>query len=130
MTQAAVPVENIVWIKKGEGIRASGMIPQAAEFFQDHFPAFPVLPGVLALDILKQTAEMYLREELGQAARFSLLSVRNVRFSAYLKPGSRWESELKLISGEARDVTEWTARLFYEDRPAVSARLVMKKNPA
>ena len=54
-------IEKVDWLKKGEGIAAQGTVPQSAEFFQDHFPDFPVLPGVLMLEILKQTAETYLQ---------------------------------------------------------------------
>ena len=62
-------IERVLWVKEGEGIAACGRIPKESEFFKDHFPGFPVLPGVLALEMLKQTAERYLeslKDSLGQ----------------------------------------------------------------
>ena len=116
--------EKILWVRQGEGAAASGNVPSEAPVFQDHFPEFPVLPGVLSLEILKKTAEVYLRE-FRPGKKYSVREVRNVKFSSYLKPGDAWESQAKVIS-ETQDQTEWDMRLLHQNRAAVSARMILK----
>ena len=94
-------VDKILWMKEGEGITACGRIPHDSEFFQDHFPEFPVLPGVLALEMLKQTAEKYLSALPGGAGQhFFLKQIRATRFTKYLRPGDEWESRLTLLQAQ------------------------------
>lgn len=112
--------EKILWNRAGEGIAASGKVPASAEFFQDHFPAFPVLPGVLSLDILKKTAEVY----LGKKCR--VLKAANVKFSSYLKPGDDWESQLKLAAHNGAD-SEWDAKLTHQNKTAASAKIFLRE---
>lgn len=118
-------VEKILWREKGAGVAASGKIPQDAEFFKDHFPGFPVLPGVLALEMLKQTAECYLREEKKKAV-FAITKVRGVKFSDFLKPGDRWESRLELVSEQEAE-TQWRGVLLHDGKKAVSANFHLKE---
>lgn len=143
-------VEKVLWIKHGQGIAAAGHIPKESEFFKDHFPDFPILPGVLALEMLKQTAECYLRAEAHQVPRplavpeqpvparagdeshgrhFFLKQIRATRFSIYLKPGDKWESQLELVS-EANGETHWNARLLHKGQTAVTAQLTLAESHA
>lgn len=120
-------VEKVLWIKEGEGITACGRIPHDSEFFRDHFPEFPVLPGVLALEMLKQTAEKYLAS-LSDASgqHFFLKQIRATRFTKYLRPGDEWESRLTLLQS-SEDETTWDAKLYYHGDVAVSAKLTLAK---
>lgn len=123
-------IESVVSCRKGEGIVAKGRIPEGSEFFQDHFPGFPVLPGVLALEMLKQTAESYLQAEgSSHSEKFFLKHIRATKFHTYLKPGDEWESRLELMSTQA-DETHWNARLFHQGKVAVSAHLVLAPSHA
>jgi len=125
MTQLAI--EKILWIKEGAGVSACGRIPEDSEFFQDHFPGFPVLPGVLALEMLKQTAERYLASlPGGEGQHYFLKQIRATRFSKYLRPGDEWESRLMLMQSEGEE-TIWDAKLFYHGEVAVSAKLTLAK---
>lgn len=123
----ALAIEKILWMKEGEGITACGRIPDDSEFFQDHFPEFPVLPGVLALEMLKQTAEKYLAGLPGGAGHhFFLKQIRATRFTKYLKPGDEWESRLVLLQS-TDDETVWDAKLYHHGDVAVSAKLLLAR---
>ena len=125
MTKLAI--EKILWIKEGEGITACGRIPEDSEFFKDHFPGFPVLPGVLALEMLKQTAERYLESVPGSEGRhYFLKQIRATRFTKYLRPGDEWESRLTLTQTVGEETT-WDAKLFFKGEVAVSAKLTLAK---
>lgn len=121
----SLSIAKILSIEPGKGIRAAGHIPEKSEFFQDHFPDFPVLPGVLALEMLKQTAEAYLESQsVKEKSHYYLKQIRGTRFLNYLKPGDEWESELRLISQSGTETT-WSGKLFYLGKMAVSAELVL-----
>jgi len=123
----ALSIEKVLWVREGEGVAAVGRIPADSEFFQDHFPAFPVLPGVLALEMLKQTAECYLASLPGGAGQhYFLKQIRATRFTKYLRPGDEWESRLTIL-GSAAEETTWDAKLFHRGDVAVSAKLTLAK---
>ena len=113
-----LPVEKV--FRKGGAVTASGRIPADAEFFQDHFPDFPVLPGVVALDLLKQTIEQ------ASGKKINLMGFKNVKFSSYLKPGDEWES-LAEISATRENETEWAGKILHQGRPAVTAKLIFNE---
>ena len=90
-----------------------------------------MLPGVLALEMLKQTAERYLASlSSGAGQHYFLKQIRATRFTKYLRPGDEWESRLilKQTSGEE---TIWDAKLYHRGEVAVSAKLTLAqvKNP-
>jgi 3-hydroxyacyl-[acyl-carrier-protein] dehydratase len=123
----ALAIEKVLWVKEGEGITACGRIPADSEFFKDHFPGFPVLPGVLALEMLKQTAERYLESIQGSVGQhYFLKQIRATRFTKYLRPGDEWESRLVLMQTVGEETT-WDAKLYYHGEVAVSAKLVLAK---
>ena len=124
---STVSIEKVLWMKEGEGITACGRIPHDSEFFHDHFPEFPVLPGVLALEMLKQTAEKYLAALPGEIGHhFFLKQVRATRFTKYLRPGDEWESRLTLLQSTGEE-TAWDAKLYHHGDVAVSAKLTLAK---
>ncbi len=120
-------IDKVLWLKEDEGITACGRIPEDSEFFQDHFPGFPVLPGVLALEMLKQTAERYLESMSGsEGQHYFLKQIRATRFMKYLRPGDEWESRLVLAQTVGEETT-WDAKLFFKGEAAVSAKLTLAK---
>lgn len=106
-------------------ISAKGAVPQEAEYFQDHFPRFPVLPGVLALEILKRTAEDFLKEKEGASSRWKLTNLKGVRFSNYLRPGDPWEATLECLNHEKGRAT-LKGSLTSAGRQAAQAQLVLE----
>ena len=122
---SSLNLEKVLWFEEGQGIRTSGRIPLEAEFFKDHFPDFPVLPGVLALGLLKKTAERYFQEAGYNPSDFRLRleRVEQARFSQYLKPGDRWESHLKILSHDQNHF-EWDAQLVHEGKRTAAAKIV------
>ena len=119
-------IEEVLWVKPGEGIAATGHIPQDAEFFKDHFPGFPVLPGVLALEMLRISAEFYFRSQGIEDAALRMRRLSAVRFSKYLQPGDTWQSELLLKPGAEAPLSLWAGRLFCHGEVAVTARLELE----
>ncbi len=61
-------------------------------FFQGHFPQRPVMPGVLIIEAMAQTAAVLVVHTLGRAAEGKLvyfMTVENARFRRPVMPGDQ-----------------------------------------
>jgi UDP-3-O-[3-hydroxymyristoyl] N-acetylglucosamine deacetylase/3-hydroxyacyl-[acyl-carrier-protein] dehydratase len=60
------------------------------QFFQGHYPSYPVMPGVLLLEALAQTAGVLLLRRLEHAGRVALLiSMDGVKLRRPVRPGDQ-----------------------------------------
>lgn len=71
----------------------------AEEYLQDHFPTFPVLPGVFMLESMVQAA----RALVGTPAhpRPVLGQVRALKYGHFVKPGDTLRVEIELVGTPA-----------------------------
>lgn len=69
-------------------------VSSAEEYLQDHFPRFPVLPGVFMLEAMVQAARELLRNEGGP--RMVLGEVRGVKYGNFVKPGDTLRVEVSV----------------------------------
>ncbi len=86
------------------GVRAVGIknVTQNEPFFEGHFPAYPVMPGVLIVEAMAQVGAvgvMALEEYRGKLALFA--GIDGVRFRRQVIPGDvlRMEVELSRLKG-------------------------------
>ena len=83
-------IDKVVDVVAGE--RAIGIknVTINEGFFQGHFPTRPVMPGVLIIEAMAQTAAVLVVHTLGAAAQGKLvyfMSVDNARFRRPVVPG-------------------------------------------
>jgi len=96
-------VDRIERIEAGKRIVAVKALSLAEEYLADHFPVFPVMPGVLMLESLVQAAAWLIRIEQDFCKSMIVLSrARNVRYANFVLPGSllRVEAELLGVDGD------------------------------
>lgn len=87
-----VLIDNIKELVTGQQITAVKSVSLAEEYLGDHFPAFPVLPGVLLLEGLVESATWLVREKQNFANSMVLLeSVKNVKYKSFAAPGMQIE---------------------------------------
>lgn len=76
-------------------------------FLADHFPTFPVLPGVLMIEALVQTARCLVDHTLSREGldgrRYALGSVRALKFGSFVKPGQTLWVEVALNAREDQE---------------------------
>ncbi len=73
-------------------------VTSAEEYLADHFPSFPVLPGVMMLETLVQAGRKLLAEAAGHQP-LVLAQVRNIRYGNMVRPGEALTVEVT-CSGE------------------------------
>ncbi|MCC6581637.1 MAG: beta-hydroxyacyl-ACP dehydratase [Phycisphaeraceae bacterium] len=74
----------------------------AEEYLADHFPGFPVLPGVMMLEAMVQAARKLLAHRgVTGASRAVVTEVRNVKYGNMVRPGQTLTVEVEL--GKPRD---------------------------
>ncbi len=63
-------------------------VTASEEYLADHFPGFPVLPGVMMLEALAQAARLFVAGQENPATRpLVVTQVRNVRYGNMVRPG-------------------------------------------
>jgi 3-hydroxyacyl-[acyl-carrier-protein] dehydratase len=84
-----------------ETLRAVKVLTSAEEYLADHFPSFPVMPGVLMLESLVQAARTLVAETEGPPEMPLVVSeVRNLRYGHMVRPGQSLEVEVSLRKRE------------------------------
>jgi 3-hydroxyacyl-[acyl-carrier-protein] dehydratase len=72
-----------------ERIVAVKFVSLAEEYLADHFPTFPVLPGVMMLEALTQAAAWLLHRRSGFEKSMAVLKeARNVKYGNFVTPGN------------------------------------------
>ncbi len=85
-------IDKVVSLENGKQIKAVKSVSLAEEYLADHFPTFPVLPGVLMLEGLIESASWLVRQTENFAHSMILLEqARNVKYKSFLAPGSQIE---------------------------------------
>ena len=71
------------------------------EYLQDHFPGFPILPGVFMLEAMVQAARACEEARAPRAAPWVLGQVRALKYGAMVRPGATMRIEV--TRGKADD---------------------------
>ena len=87
-------IDTILEISPGR-IVALKQVSLAEEYLADHFPSFPVLPGVMMIEAMVQAAREMLIG-LGAAEPLVLGEVKALKFGNMVRPGEALEVEITL----------------------------------
>jgi 3-hydroxyacyl-[acyl-carrier-protein] dehydratase len=82
----------------GDTIVAVKNVSLAEEYLADHFPTFPVLPGVMMLEVAVQSASWLLHHKTGFAKSMAVLKeARNVKYGHFVAPGNSLRMNVQLL---------------------------------
>jgi 3-hydroxyacyl-[acyl-carrier-protein] dehydratase len=85
-------IDRVVDVTPGEGATGIKNVSIDEFFFQGHFPQRPVMPGVLIIEAMAQTAAVLVVHTLGPDSEGKLvyfMSVDSARFRRPVVPGDR-----------------------------------------
>ncbi len=91
-------IDRIVDLQPGARITAVKSLTLAEDYLQDHFPRFPIMPGVLMLESMYQAAAWLVRATDGFAhSVVSMAEANNVKFSDFVEPGQTLQITAELL---------------------------------
>lgn len=129
-------VDRILSLEAGTSIATVKNLSLAEEYLADHFPGFPVMPGVLMVESLVQASAWLMRHtEDFRYSTILLQEARAAKFNSFVSPGQALHVT---ASVHKRGDGEWVLKAAgsVEGRSTVSARLTLRqfnladRNPA
>jgi 3-hydroxyacyl-[acyl-carrier-protein] dehydratase len=98
----------------------------AEEYLADHFPEFPVLPGVFMLEAATQAASWLVRLSENYAhSMISLQEARSVKFTDFVSPGQTLRMTVEQLKRED-SLVSFKFQGDVEGRVCVSGRLTLE----
>jgi 3-hydroxyacyl-[acyl-carrier-protein] dehydratase len=86
----------------GRFLRGCKFLALGEEYLADHFPRFPVMPGVLMLQSLVEAGAWLWRATTGYRHTVVVLrEVKNVKYGSFMAPGRRMDVAVDLVKAEA-----------------------------
>ncbi len=118
-------LDRINTLEKGQSISAVKCLSLSEEYLADHFPRFPVMPGVLMLESMFQ-ASMWLVRATNNFRHSSVVlkETKSLKFQGFVQPGDSLEifAEIKSIK---ESLTSLKVIGTVNGNPATSGRLVV-----
>src|SRR5947209_10435422 len=91
-------VDRIIEVNAGKSLRAVKNLTLGEEYLADHFPTFPVMPGVLMLHTLVEAGAWLLRvTDDFRDSVIVLREARNVKYGSFMEPGRQMSVNVELV---------------------------------
>jgi 3-hydroxyacyl-[acyl-carrier-protein] dehydratase len=120
-------IDRITALEAGKSIGAVKNLSLAEEYLVDHFPGFPVMPGVLMLESLVQASAWLMRfTEDFKYSSVLLKQARAVRFNSFVTPGRVLQVQVTVHEWGTSECTLKAAGMV-DGTSAVSARLTLEQ---
>jgi 3-hydroxyacyl-[acyl-carrier-protein] dehydratase len=129
-------IDRIVAVESQRVLRAVKNLTLGEEYLADHFPTFPVMPGVLMLQTLVEAGSWLFR--LVDDFRHSVIvlrEARNVKYGTFMEPGRQMAVTVELAEQNGTLAT-FKGKGELDGNATVSARFTLaasnlrERNPA
>ena len=91
-------VDRVVEMSCDDGIiRVESVVPMASTVFEGHFPGYPLVPGVLLIETMAQTAGWIILARNRFDRMPFLAGVRSAKLRRFVTPGERLSVEGRII---------------------------------
>ena len=82
-------VDQILELVPGERITATKTMPSGEDVFRDHFPGFPVVPGVLLVEMMAQAGGKCLDATKSRNGKAMLGKIVSASFNQWVRPDEK-----------------------------------------
>jgi 3-hydroxyacyl-[acyl-carrier-protein] dehydratase len=118
-------IDRIVEVRPGQSLRAVKNLTLGEEYLADHFPTFPVMPGVLMLETLVEAGAWLLRLTDDFASSVIVLrEARGVKYGTFMEPGKQMAISVELVERQ-NGLATFKGKGESEGQTTVSARLTL-----
>jgi 3-hydroxyacyl-[acyl-carrier-protein] dehydratase len=116
-------VDEILEMVPGRTIRGVKTLPAGEELFADHFPGFGVVPGVLLIEMMAQTAGKCFDAEDLSRGKAMLVQVHKASFRQWVRPDQRAEIHAEVVASTP-SVGRAACRIAVDGRDVATADLL------
>jgi beta-hydroxyacyl-ACP dehydratase FabZ len=119
-------VDRILDLVPGERITALKNVTINEPFFQGHFPTFPVMPGVLIVEAMAQTAGVLALESMPAEKRGNpvfFMGMDKVKFRKPVVPGDQLVFEVQILKFRSK-VVKASGQALVESNVVAEAELM------
>jgi 3-hydroxyacyl-[acyl-carrier-protein] dehydratase len=121
-------LDRIIELEPQRRVVAIKSLSLAEEYLADHFPRFPVMPGVLMLEALYQaSAWLILMSEDFVPTMVVLKEARNVKYAGFVEPGRVLTVQAEIQKQDEQTTSLKASASLDGEKDAVSARLVLER---
>ncbi len=120
-------VDRILEVQPGRSLRAVKNLTLGEEYLADHFPTFPVMPGVLMLQALVEAGAWLLRAT--DDFRYSVIVLREakgVKYGSFMEPGRQMSITVELTDHDGGAAT-MKGKGESDGQTTVSAKLTLAR---
>ncbi len=125
-----VLIDKVLSFQLGCELTATKSVSLSEEYLGDHFPIFPVLPGVLLLEGMIESASWLVRlteAESGKPIHSMILlaQARNVKYKSFAAPGTKIEYNVKAKAIE-ENLSSFSGTGFCDNEAIVEAKFSLR----
>lgn len=121
-------VDRVTQIEPGVRIQGFKNLTMNEEFFQGHFPNYPIMPGVLIMEALAQLSGILgmcvLNTKPINGDNFLFAGMEGVRFKKQVVPGDQLVLKSELIFNR-RSVFKFQATACVDDQVVAQAEIIL-----
>lgn len=120
-------VDRVLEVVPGERIVALKNVSYNEPFFPGHYPHHPVMPGVLVIEALAQTAAILSFKTMGgkpdDKSVYYFVGIDDARFKRPVSPGDQLIFEVSILANK-RGIWKFAARAKVDGQVAAEAELM------
>lgn len=118
-------IDRIVEVRAGQSLQAVKNLTLGEEYLADHFPTFPVMPGVLMLETLVEAGAWLLRLTDNYASSVIVLrEAKAVKYGTFMEPGKQMTVSVELVE-RGNGLATFKGKGETEGQSTVSARVIL-----
>lgn len=114
-------IDKILEYEKGKSAVGVKDVTMTEDFLADHFPRFPVMPGVLQLEAILQLTSWLVFVTKDFSVKTKVVDINGAKFSGFVRPGDKMIIKVDITSIDDEGV-QFKAKVFVDDKVKSSVK--------